>query len=192
MKRVKNTESDPHLDWIGGGNPGAIERQESQGQKDLIESAQLPKKLNGYREETAVEQYELMGIKVLGDSKDDNLFLDVVLPEGWRKQATDHSMWNNLVDDKGRVRAMFFYKAAFYDRDAFIRFKSRYELTTDYSEDNFYAYQVKDTATNQVLFTTRKVERSEYHAKGQELEGQCREFLNTNFPDWKNINAYWD
>ncbi len=37
-------------------------------------------------------------------------------------------MWNELVDDKGRVRASFFYKGAFYDRDAFINFNTRYSI----------------------------------------------------------------
>jgi len=54
----------------------------------------------------------------------------VELPIGWKKRSTGHSMWNDLVDDKGRVRATFFYKAAFYDRDAFINFERRYDFRT--------------------------------------------------------------
>ena len=42
------------------------------------------------------------------------------MPNGWKKQATDHSMWSELIDDKGKVRATIFYKAAFYDQRAFL------------------------------------------------------------------------
>ena len=51
---------------------------------------------------------------------DDPLFVDAQLPDGWRVEATDHSMWSNLLDDQGMVRGSIFYKAAFYDRDAFM------------------------------------------------------------------------
>ena len=42
----------------------------------------------------------------------------VKLPAGWKKQATDHSMWSKLLDESGAVVASIFYKAAFYDRIA--------------------------------------------------------------------------
>src|SRR6185436_8068032 len=45
-----------------------------------------------------------------------------------KKIATDHSMYTDLVDDKGRVRASIFYKAAFYDRKADISFKRRFSI----------------------------------------------------------------
>jgi hypothetical protein len=45
------------------------------------------------------------------------------LPDGWQKRATDHDMWSELVDADGVVVASMFYKAAFYDRRAFLRMK---------------------------------------------------------------------
>ena len=94
--------------------PGGIEAQEAQGQQNFVNSTTLPIKCNfGNR-----EQFEKMGI-VFGEPVDD-LFCDVQLPQGWRKERTDHSMWSNLLDDQGRIRASIFYKAAFYDRDAFL------------------------------------------------------------------------
>lgn len=109
-----------------------IPAAEARGQMELVNSSQLPSKMNSYSKDNSklLEIYEKLGIKVLGQSKGDNLFLDVVLPEGWKKRGTSHSMWNELVDDKGRVRATFFYKAAFYDRDAFINFNKRYGFST--------------------------------------------------------------
>ncbi|MEK6880300.1 MAG: hypothetical protein AABY22_11860, partial [Nanoarchaeota archaeon] len=128
-KNVTNTaqavKNDPIIGLVSAMN---IPAQEKQGQQQLINSSQLPRKWNGYNHPRSLkEQYELMGIKVIENTKDDDLFMNVILPDGWKKQGTDHSMWNNLIDNKGRIRATFFYKAAFYDRDAFINFETRYE-----------------------------------------------------------------
>ncbi len=95
---------------VGGSN--AIENQEKRGQTDLVNSAKLPIKC-GKR-----EQFEKLGI-VFGEDIDD-LFVSATLPDGWKVQPTDHSMWSNLVDESGEEVASIFYKAAFYDRDAFM------------------------------------------------------------------------
>lgn len=195
MRKTTNTEREPRLDWLFGGNPRAIENQEAQGQSELVNSDQLPAKANSYGNINPVEQYEKMGIKVIGQTDGDELFLDVVLPEGWKKQATDHSMWNNLVDDKGRVRAMFFYKAAFYDRDSFINFKTRYETSCDFSDKTSMTYIAKDTATGEVIYKapimTRDCNDPDYFKNQDAFQAQCRGYLDTNFPDWNDINAYW-
>jgi len=94
--------------------PGGIEAQEAGGQRDLCTSSKLPKIFNG----GSRSELEVMGV-VFGEDFDD-LFINVTLPPSWKIEATDHSMWSDLVDDKGEVRANIFYKAAFYDRSAFI------------------------------------------------------------------------
>jgi hypothetical protein len=123
MSNVRNTtKNDPLINLFAGLN---IPAQEAQGQLELINAQQLPSK---YRGGDATELYTKMGIGIIGPSEGDKLFFDVVLPPGWKKERTDHSMWNNLRDDKGRLRATFFYKAAFYDRDAFIVPERRYSF----------------------------------------------------------------
>ena len=81
-----------------------------------------------------------MGI-VFGEDVDD-LFVSCVLPEGWSKRPTDHSMWSDLVDNKDRVRARIFYKAAFYDRRAYLSTETRFIVTytpeDDYKTDISY------------------------------------------------------
>jgi hypothetical protein len=119
---ITNTAQNPNPEWLFGRNPNAIEAQEAQGQKELAKSSQLPVKVNSPRGANATEQYQALGIKVVGKSKWDDVFLDVELPEGWAIKPTDHSMWSKLVDAEGNERASIFYKAAFYDRDAFINF----------------------------------------------------------------------
>lgn len=115
-KKVTNTTTDPRPEWLFGGNPRAIEAQEAAGQRELAESTQLPTKIPPDQK----AKLESMGVKFLGPTEGDRLFQNVELPKGWQKKPTGHSMWTDLVDDKGNKVAAIFYKAAFYDRDAFM------------------------------------------------------------------------
>lgn len=111
---VRNTSADdPLINLMSTLGEGGIERQEKLGQTQLAKSSQLP--TEGLASIAAEH-----GITVKGETKGDPMFSDVELPEGWSIQPTDHSMWSNLVDDNGMVIAGIFYKAAFYDRRAFI------------------------------------------------------------------------
>ena len=86
-------------DWenaLIAATPGGIEAQEAAGQRDFVASETLPKKCL-YCER---EQLEAMGI-IFGEDADD-LLVRVLLPEGWKKVPTSHSMWSHLVDEKGR------------------------------------------------------------------------------------------
>lgn len=103
--------------------PGGIEAQEKQGQTEFVANSTLPKRFNSGTK----EELEQMGI-IFGEDVDD-LFVEVQLPQGWKKEATEHSMWSNLLDEKGRKRASVFYKAAFYDRDAFISVYRRFSAS---------------------------------------------------------------
>ena len=116
---IKNTAKKANPEWLLGSNPGAIENQEKEGQEELSNSSQLPR-TDGFKD--VKSQYEKMGIKIVGESKEDELFYDVILPVGWNIVSTEHSMWSNLVNEKGSIVAKIFYKAAFYDRRADIEF----------------------------------------------------------------------
>jgi len=193
MKKTTNTANFPHPEWVMGGNPNAIEMQESEGQKELVSSMQLPRKCNHPHGINATEQYNKMGIKVFTSSKGDDLFMGVKLPDGWKKESTDHAMWNNLIDDKGRIRATFFYKGAFYDREAFINFRHRYSVSQEYvetTEKNSFPkfYCVKDNATDEIIFKTE----ISYEYYDDNIRQQCVDYLKTNYPEYENLNSYWD
>lgn len=111
------TETSVHPEWVMGGNPRAIEAQEAQGQRDLVANTQLPVDCTPDFKAKLEAAGVIFGAKTPGDP----LFCMATLPKGWKKQATDHSMWSDLVDDKGKKVAAIFYKAAFYDRSAFMR-----------------------------------------------------------------------
>lgn len=140
---------DAHLLKFEGRSPSiAIENQERRGQKSVVVNQLLPRKTNfhlvprdvlykgvkrsmSFDEQFKIEsrnnvaytrqKYEELGITIANDY--DDLFYNVELPSGWKVEATNHIMWNKLFNDKHEEVASFFYKAAFYDRDAFINFK---------------------------------------------------------------------
>jgi hypothetical protein len=106
---------------MGLGVSEMIERQKKQGQGAFVTSLVLPKKGEW-------EPLLLAGVKK--GAEVDDLFVQATLPKGWSKERSDHSMWSYLKDDRALVRASVFYKAAFYDRDAFIGgYKERFNCS---------------------------------------------------------------
>lgn len=211
-------------------NPSmAIENQERRGQQSVVRNNRLPKKLNEHsvpreiswngvdhlmewEEKNRIitqnnidytkQQYERMGITIVDEY--DDLFWNVILPEGWKIEATDHSMWNNLFDNKGRKRANFFYKAAFYDRDAFINFDTRYHTTVGHVADINSDYQIWKNSDYQgtvedgeeIIFSTECIPVTGDYDKDDKIEDTLRirldKYMEENYPNYKDINAYWD
>ena len=185
-------------------NPsGAIERSEARGQQLLVNSETLPHKFNsGTR-----EQFEKMGI-VFGEKADD-IFSFVTLPQGWKKVATDHSMWSKLLDEQGRERASIFYKAAFYDRDAFLNISRRYSYSVQpvcgWEDENYRSAEwqcvVKDCES--IIWKSEPIEPepkfdkenskpwNAWYDKKEKLSKIGISWLNENYPDWESPLAYW-
>ena len=109
--------------------PGGIEAQEAAGQQEACRASRLP--IKGTAEQREV--WESFGV-IFGEPHDDQ-FVNVQLPAGWHFRPTEHSMWSELTDSVGRVRASMFYKAAFYDRHAHIRLDQRFDTSTDYDSE---------------------------------------------------------
>lgn len=213
-----------------GENPSkAIENQEKRGQQSVVRNQRLPKKLNAYKipddiKQNGVEQfmeweekhriitrnnieytkqlYNKMGIVIIDEY--DNLFWNVELPKGWEIKATDHSMWNDVFDDKGRKRAIFFYKAAFYDRDAFINFETRFSIDVSHIADRNLDYEEREKSDYQgtikdgekIIFSTECVSptgdyRNDYEIQNN-LRKQLEEYMNEHYPNYKDIFSYWD
>lgn len=210
---------------LSGDTSFAIERSEKREQKIAVENKRLPIKTNdhsvprscrliGITDEMEFEerfkiarennkqwtkaQYEKIGIKILDEY--DDLFLNVELPEGWEVEPTEHSMWNNVIDNKGRKRITFFYKGAFYDRDAFTNFEKRYSYREmpfdDYKTDANYEERDSKEWYGVVYDCGKEI----YRTKPSLKEGypdditnkRCLKYLNENYPLWDDINAYWD
>lgn len=97
----------------GGSTEDLILNQEAAGQRQLVNSDRLPTESNNTDAEFAA-----IGVTLGDPDPSDPLFRPAILPDGWRREATDHSMHSKVVDQHGRERISVFYKAAFYDRKA--------------------------------------------------------------------------
>lgn len=167
--------------FIVAATPGGIERQEKNGQADLVSAnSRLPKDMGDQ------SVYEKMGIKFLDDA--DDIFVNVVLPEGWRLEATDHAMHSYVVDHKGRRRIAVFYKAAFYDRSANMHPLRRYTVQTQYGQGAPY---VAIMDCDKELKASEPTAERDYAALDQ-LTTAAREWLDDHYPDHKDPTAYWD
>ena len=184
----------------------AILAQEARGAAEMAsQTAQLPAK--GSNDPAWAKMGVLFGDAVSGD----RLFRHVRLPAGWKIVRTNHSMWTNLVDERGRKRASICYKAAFYDRDAHISPVRRFSVTMDYvyPEKSKEAYPratgkravVKDR--DKVLHEgpilaqppedSRGFDWAAHDKESERLHAEAAAWLVAQgFPDWKDAAAYWD
>lgn len=184
----------------------AIDDQAKRGARKVETMCLLPVRANSDLPGNCdiVEQYGRMGIKIL--DKYDDLFYKVELPMGWEIKNADHPYWNNLlIDNEGRKRASFFYKAAIYNMDAFINFTHRYsysvlpfdEYKTDatYTDRKFKPWKAVITDNGEPIKKLKEVTpntQTESLELGKELRIIAIDYLNENYPFWEDINAYWD
>lgn len=149
------------------------------------------------------KQYEKMGIKVIEEYN--NLLYSVELPEGWKTTVGTSGYWTDVFDEKGRKRMSFFEKLCFWDSDAFTNFNHRYsfivlpfdewEGNASYEERMFKPWTLyitdggeKKEKLHEITPTTKK----EYFAIGDVIKEIATKWLNEHYPDWENIEAYWD
>ncbi|MFI6248999.1 hypothetical protein [Streptomyces sp. NPDC051016] len=111
-----------------GDTDAIIRAQERAGQQQLVHSDRLPTETSNAGDTALLRD---LGF-VLGEPDPaDPLFRPATLPEGWKREASDHDMWSYVIDQLGRRRLAVFYKAAFYDRRAFMRLNTLYGYVTE-------------------------------------------------------------
>lgn len=98
-----------------GGSGAFIEEMEREGQAQLVTSDRLPTRMD-----PAQPEWEALGFTFGEPDPHDPMFRLATLPEGWKRKGSSHAMWSYITDQHGRDRVSIFYKAAFYDRDAFM------------------------------------------------------------------------
>lgn len=218
MSDTKKVETpEVHTEWLLGGNPNAIEAQEAAGQKSLARSSQLPivgspgSPRFGELAADVETAWRKTGID-FGPVKDGELFRDAALPDGWEIKPTDHSMWSDLVDDIGRIRASIFYKAAFYDRDAFMELLCRFRIRKlidpgrNYRDARDLVYEVLDCGGQVFVSEPIRIEAFPGHddepkrlawlerdrMANKAAEAECEAWLKEHgFEDYKNPGVYW-
>lgn len=183
--------------------PGGIEAQERRGQMEQARKQTLPLDLGqryGGSLQEARKPWEALGFK-FGNSTD-SIFVEATFPAGWQKRPTDHSMWSEIVDDKGRKRGMIFYKAAFYDRSAHARLERRFGVSQTYGGQG---------ATTEDVFVTDACGKIERRVDGLEkpdwqnrdksriaddkinaARAELLAWLKENYPEFHSPTAYWD
>jgi hypothetical protein len=177
------------------GGSEAIPHQEASGQRSFVGSDTLPTDIGRHSDYDAKAILEAAGVKFLGPVEGDEMFQYVEFPQGWKKVATDHSMWSDLLDDKGRERASIFYKAAFYDRSAHMSLSCRFGVSFDYDrfdKENVGVANVTDGG--KVVHTTEPIPANgeKRYDTSDKANKVAVEWLDTNHPDWRNPGAYWD
>lgn len=169
----------------------AILTQEKRGQDKIVQSDVLPREMQGCTK----EDFERLGF-VFGDAVDD-LFYECTYPSGWRKVATEQSRLSHIVDTDGVKRGSIFYKAAYYDRHAHVhmitRYSAEYEPLGGYEQENYrdkpkIAY-VLDHKTNTRIWVSDPLSEDTGYF---ELRVPAEEWLDSHYPEWRDIRAYWD
>jgi hypothetical protein len=170
--------------------------EEARGQRSFIGSDTIPASLRNFGGLDPKTILEAAGMKFLGPVEGDAMFQYVELPKGWQKVATDHSMWSKLVDDKGRERALIFYKAAFYDRSAYLTLSCRYHTSFDYDRFDSESIGVTNiTDGMEVIHTTEPILASkgdESYIVSEKTNRAATKWLDKNYPSWRDPSAYWD
>lgn len=173
------------------GTNATIERMEQRGQQELVgqggESVSLPTDGSNH------PAFATMGVIYGAPIQDDPIFRSATLPKGWKLEPTEHSMWSNLLDDKGRKRAQIFYKAAFYDRSCHIHLCRRFNVSMTFktkASDSPTRNEVIDGSTGEVLHATEWRASNDY-TSGDVDRKACAEFLAAKFPGYEDPAAYW-
>lgn len=203
MKSPKNTSLEallnPLLTFLLTAPAGGIEAQEAQWQRELEQSDTLPTTIGRYDAFDSKAILVDAGVEFLGPVPDDPIFQFVRLPKGWKKRATEHAMWSDLLDEQGRVRAAIFYKAAFYDRRAHMTLLSRFTVRRDYDREDVENKAVAmafDMATGKAVMTivsgTLPDDGQEKYEVSKRVVAEVVAWLDAKYPEWKNPGKYWD
>lgn len=167
----------------------AVRVQENQGQTALVRSDVLPSDMGCHR-----QLFEHWGIVIHEPVEGDPMFVYVTLPDGWQKSPSRHPMWSCLRDERGGLRAHIFYRAAFYDRVAYIVPEGRYGIGLDDCNDRGGAMGiVTDHATGEVIHRTT-YRKGMYEVRGEVFRAASARLCASGLlPEGKDGNlAAWD
>ncbi len=161
---------------------GGIEAQEARGQMIMCNASILPK-------DCPRADLESWGI-VFGEDTND-LFVNVIFPEGWKVFRGNSSYWNILRDNKGRPRAEIFYKAAFYDRRASMHLIPRYRVVEAGQYPDRIRFDVVDGTEVIRSFNPGDFPRDDYLETFDNTMEDAETWLGDLHPEWRNPLAYW-
>lgn len=193
---------------LAAGSPEEYDRvTASRGAAEVRMSDELPAK------DTADPEVQAallsLGFKLGGVQSGNPMFREAEMPKGWTRKSTDHYMYTNVLDAKGRVRAQIGFKAQAYDPwTSFVLYR-RFSLRQIYPKDQerergTVKFSVRDRlakpekdGSEGIIFTTVGVHvlRKNY-TRNDELEKEhvaaCAAWLDRNYPKWQEHTGHWD
>lgn len=146
-----------------------IEGQERAGQHQVVNSDRLP---SNHGDDAP---WLALGFTFGDPDPADPLFTPATLPEGWKRQATDHSMGSAIVDSLGRERVSIFYKAAFYDRSANMHLISLYWYVAKHVEYGGPLAISGEWATREAVTETMRRHQAENLEEAAEFRGYAED-----------------
>lgn len=150
-----------------------------------------------------VEQWKAIGVVPIGPVEDDDIFWRVDIPKSWEIRRSEHPMSTALYDDQGRQRAYIFYKAAFYDRRAYIRMIPRFTVDIVFVDEDYEVgrsvWVAIDNATRMEVFRSSVKTREECRQFWSENNGpkdphriEVEEWVQRRHPEYLDPTKYWD
>ena len=126
----------------------------------------------------------------------DSVLFEATLPEGWSTKEISGSsiLWENLVDDKGRIRGHYWYKKTFYNRCGHMSLSCRYRVAYQHTDPDNYDSSINVVVTDadgSVIFNAGKC-KDDYSKEYDKLFAKAEQYLKSNYPDWKDATKYWD
>ena len=153
--------------------------------------------------------YEQMGIRIMSNL--DKLFYSVELPEGWKIKETNSPLWNVVLDEKNRERiAVYCSKNQYTGTKTYSELVCRYsylvcpfdDYKSDISQDerNVMAWYLYFTDCGEKIMKLQTMTAGlgcefnlgESHLIPTTLNELGTDFLDKNYPDWRNPLTYWD
>lgn len=176
------------------GEDNIVENIEKEGQQHVINNIMLARNMWPSK-----EHFEQLGF-IFEDIPDDDVLCYATLPKGWSIKATDHSMWNDIIDENGMIRVEMFYKAAFYDRNAHMDLICRYRICSRYNDDYstreiYFGNDIeKIFVAGQATISKNASEEepNDYYNQVKKLTNIAKQYADENYPDWENVHVYWD
>jgi hypothetical protein len=204
---IDDTRKRTALDHLTGmsvmGSDKYIQSMEKEGQRQVIESSQIPVARH-FKDEILEKLGFTLGPKPRAV---DVLFQDCALPPNWKRTGGSHDMWSHIRDEQGRERFGIFYKAAFYDRRASMSLTPLFHINEDYDRGDaekrrIYEvkvqippsgagtlYKVLHTVVS-APYTDRYSDESRAAAEATRLSAVA--WLDEKYPDWQNPLTHWE
>lgn len=177
------------------GEENVLENMEAEGQQEVVRKTLMAKDMRPRK-----EVWEQLGF-TFEDIPNDRVLCNATLPEGWSIQATEHAMWNNILDQNGTVRGKMFYKAAFYDRSANMYLQCRYQVCTNYIGKDYSITEIYFGNDTEKLFVAGTISKNlnasrearlRFYDEEEKLKQQATNWAKENYPDYEDVTAYWN